>query len=101
MAEALIIDAVRTPRGIGKVGKGALADMHPQQLAATRSSRRWLERNDLDTADVDDIIWGTSIAARQAGRQTSAAWPRSTRAIRRQGQRHDTRSFLRLRHHHA
>jgi acetyl-CoA C-acetyltransferase len=30
MAEALIIDAVRTPRGIGKIGKGALSDMHPQ-----------------------------------------------------------------------
>jgi acetyl-CoA C-acetyltransferase len=34
MAEAYIIDAVRTPRGIGKVGKGALAHMHPQHLAA-------------------------------------------------------------------
>jgi hypothetical protein len=30
-----IIDACRTPRGIGKQGKGALADMHPQHLAAT------------------------------------------------------------------
>lgn len=27
--EAWIIDAVRTPRGIGKVGRGALAHMHP------------------------------------------------------------------------
>ena len=35
MPEALIIDACRTPRGIGKVGKGALADFHPQHLAAT------------------------------------------------------------------
>ena len=35
MSEAWIIDACRTPRGIGKVGKGALADIHPQQLAAT------------------------------------------------------------------
>ena len=35
MSEAYIIDAVRTPRGIGKVGKGALAHMHPQHLAAT------------------------------------------------------------------
>ena len=35
MAEAYIIDAVRTPRGIGKMGKGALADRHPQHLAAT------------------------------------------------------------------
>ena len=35
MTEAYIIDACRTPRGIGKVGKGALADIHPQQLAAS------------------------------------------------------------------
>ena len=35
MTEAYIIDAVRTPRGIGKVGKGALAGLHPQHLAAT------------------------------------------------------------------
>ncbi len=59
MADALIIDAVRTPRGIGKVGKGALADIHPQQLAAS-VLKAIAERNHLDTADVDDIIWGTS-----------------------------------------
>jgi acetyl-CoA C-acetyltransferase len=59
MAEAWIIDACRTPRGIGKVGKGALADIHPQQLAAGVLSAL-ASRNDLNTADVDDIIWGTS-----------------------------------------
>ena len=35
MTDALIIDAVRTPRGIGKVGKGSLADLHPQHLSST------------------------------------------------------------------
>ncbi len=59
MPEALIIDAVRTPRGIGKVGKGALADMHPQHLAAA-VLKAIAERNALNTAEVDDIIWGTS-----------------------------------------
>ena len=59
MPEALIIDACRTPRGIGKVGKGALADMHPQQLAAT-VLKALAERNNLNTAEVDDILWGTS-----------------------------------------
>jgi acetyl-CoA C-acetyltransferase len=59
MSEAWIIDAVRTPRGIGKVGKGALADMHPQHLAAT-VLRAIAERNALNTAEVDDIIWGCS-----------------------------------------
>ena len=36
MTEAYIIDAVRTPRGIGKYGKGALHKIHPQRLGATR-----------------------------------------------------------------
>ena len=60
MPEAWIIDAVRTPRGVGKVGKGALADIHPQQLAAT-VLKAIAERNDLNTAEVDDVIWGTSM----------------------------------------
>ncbi|WP_302480221.1 beta-ketoacyl synthase N-terminal-like domain-containing protein, partial [Sphingomonas bacterium] len=65
MSEALIIDAVRTPRGVGKAGKGALAHMHPQHLAAT-VLKAIAERNHLDTADVDDIIWSTST---QRGKQ--------------------------------
>jgi acetyl-CoA C-acetyltransferase len=59
MAEAFIIDAVRTPRGTGKPGKGALSGMHPQHLAAT-VLKALKERNNLDTADIDDVIWGTS-----------------------------------------
>jgi acetyl-CoA C-acetyltransferase len=59
MPEALIIDAVRTPRGIGKYDKGALSKIHPQQLGAT-VLKALAERNKLDTADVDDIVWGTS-----------------------------------------
>ena len=59
MAQAYIVDAARTPRGIGKVGKGALAHLHPQHLSAT-VLRAIADRNSLDTAEVDDIIWGTS-----------------------------------------
>ncbi|MGY2845295.1 acetyl-CoA C-acetyltransferase [Bradyrhizobium sp. USDA 4509] len=59
MVDALIIDACRTPRGIGKAGKGALAGIHPQQLGAT-VLRALADRTGIDTADVDDIIWGTS-----------------------------------------
>jgi acetyl-CoA C-acetyltransferase len=59
MAEAFIIDACRTPRGIGKPEKGALSHLHPQHVAAT-VLRALVERNGFDTADVDDIIWGTS-----------------------------------------
>ncbi len=59
MTDAFIIDAVRTPRGIGKAGKGALADMHPQHLGAA-VLKALAARNHLKTAEVDDIIWGTS-----------------------------------------
>lgn len=65
MRDAYIIDAVRTPRGIGKAGKGALSHLHPQHLAAT-VLKAIAERNKLDTADVDDIIWSTST---QRGKQ--------------------------------
>ena len=59
MSDALIIDACRTPRGIGKPGKGALAHLHPQHLASTVLAAL-VERNGFDTADVDDVVWGTS-----------------------------------------
>jgi acetyl-CoA C-acetyltransferase len=65
MSEAYIIDAVRTPRGIGKTGKGALAHMHPQHLAATVLGAL-RDRNGLDTKDVDDVIWSVSA---QKGKQ--------------------------------
>ena len=59
MPDALIIDACRTPRGIGKQGKGALAHLHPQHLART-VLEALAARNDFDTAEVDDVVWGTS-----------------------------------------
>jgi acetyl-CoA C-acetyltransferase len=66
MPEAYIIDAVRTPRGVGKPGKGALAHLHPQHLAAT-VLKAIKDRNNLDTATVDDIIWSTSSQVREQG----------------------------------
>ena len=57
MADALIIDVCRTPRGIGKQGKGALAHLHPQHLGATVLAAL-VERNGFDTADVDDVVMG-------------------------------------------
>ena len=59
MPNAFIIDACRTPRGIGKQGKGALAHLHPQHLGST-VLRALQERNGFDTAEVDDVVWGTS-----------------------------------------
>ena len=65
MGNAYIVDACCTPRGIGKVGKGALAHLHPSYLGSTVLAAM-AERNNLNTAQVDDIIWGTSS---QAGKQ--------------------------------
>lgn len=59
MSEAWIIDACRTPRGIGKKGKGALAHLHPQHLGST-VLKALAERTGINTADVDDIVFGTS-----------------------------------------
>jgi acetyl-CoA C-acetyltransferase len=67
MPDALIIDACRTPRGIGKVGKGALAEIHPQRLGST-VLKALAERTGIDTAEVDDIIWGTNA---QRGKQSN------------------------------
>lgn len=66
MSEAWIIDTCRTPRGIGKKGKGSLADQHPQHLGAT-VLKAIAERNDINTAEVGDVIFGTSS---QRGRQS-------------------------------
>lgn len=66
MADAFIIDACRTPRGIGKQGRGALAHLHPQRLAST-VLKALAERNNINTADVDDVIWGTSSQKGQQG----------------------------------
>ncbi|MEY4160452.1 MAG: hypothetical protein RLZZ136_1073 [Pseudomonadota bacterium] len=59
MSEAYIIDAVRTPRSIGKIGKGALSHLHPQHLGAA-VLKAIKDRNNLDTSKVDDVIWGCS-----------------------------------------
>jgi acetyl-CoA C-acetyltransferase len=67
MGEAYIIDACRTPRAVGKPGKGAFSGIHPQHLGAAVLSAI-AERNALNTSDVDDIIWGVSA---QLGGQAS------------------------------
>jgi acetyl-CoA C-acetyltransferase len=57
MPEAWIIDAARTPRGIGKSDTGALRLVHPQRILST--VLKALEaRNGLITRDIDDVIVG-------------------------------------------
>ena len=59
MADAYIIDAVRTPRGVGKPGKGSLSHFHPGRLLA-KVLEQVESRNNLNTEDVDDVVIGTS-----------------------------------------
>jgi acetyl-CoA acyltransferase len=79
MRDAVIVDAVRTP--VGK-RKGALSGVHPAALSALVLTAL-AERNSIDPAVVDDVVWG---CVAQAGEQTmdiarnavlSAGWPLS------------------------
>jgi acetyl-CoA C-acetyltransferase len=54
--DALIIDAVRSPRGKGKKS-GALHEVHPQRILA-QVLTGLQERNGFDTAEVDDVVMG-------------------------------------------
>jgi acetyl-CoA C-acetyltransferase len=56
MAEALIYDAIRTPRGRGK-SSGALHEVKPIALLSG-ILRELQKRHDLDTAQVDDVVMG-------------------------------------------
>ncbi|MEJ8824740.1 acetyl-CoA C-acetyltransferase [Variovorax humicola] len=66
MSEALIFDAVRTPRGKGKPGGGALYETKPIDLAVTLLEAL-RERNALDPSRVDDLIMGISSAVGDQG----------------------------------
>lgn len=57
MREAVIVDAVRTPIGRGKAGKGALNPIHPVDLLA-HSLRALVERTGIDPERIDDVIGG-------------------------------------------
>jgi acetyl-CoA C-acetyltransferase len=55
--EAWIIDAVRSPRGIGKQGKGGLAHLHPQRVLAQVLDALHA-RAGFELADLDDVVCG-------------------------------------------
>ena len=77
MRDAVIVDAMRTP--IGK-RDGGLSGIHPADLSA-KLLRGLGERNHLDPAMVDDVIWGcVSQVGEQAGNigrfaVLGAGWP--------------------------
>jgi acetyl-CoA acyltransferase len=73
MESAVIIDAVRSPMGRGKPG-GSLSGVNPVALLA-QLLRALFERNDVDPAEVDDVVTGcVSQAGEQAGTPGRFAW---------------------------
>src|SRR5687767_11537050 len=86
MGDALIIDAVRTPRGRGKAGKGALSGIHPQELLA-QTLNEIARRTGIDKKDVEDVVIG---CVTQAGEQgaciarnaiLAADWPETVTGV--------------------
>jgi acetyl-CoA C-acetyltransferase len=57
MADVFIYDALRTPRGRGKAGKGGLSMIHPQELLA-QTLNTMAERRKLDKNLVQDVSIG-------------------------------------------
>ncbi|CAM5730216.1 acetyl-CoA C-acyltransferase [Mycolicibacterium aubagnense] len=83
MAEAVIVEAVRSP--IGK-RNGALSGVHPAELSA-QVLNGLVQRAGLDPALVDDVIWGCVM---QAGEQAldiartavlTAGWPETVPGV--------------------
>jgi len=56
MAEAMVYDAIRTPRGRGK-SSGSLHEVKPITLL-TGVLKELQQRHDLDTSQVDDVVMG-------------------------------------------
>ena len=56
MSEAFIVDAIRTPIGIGKEG-GALEPFEPVELTAL-VLKEIIKRNKIKPQRIDDVIWG-------------------------------------------
>jgi acetyl-CoA C-acetyltransferase len=66
MADVLIFDALRTPRGRGKAGKGGLSHIHPQELLA-QTLNHLAERLKLDKGLIDDVAMGCVSQVKEQG----------------------------------
>ncbi len=80
MTTSYVIDAVRTPRGRGKPGKGALSGIHPQELFA-QLLVALARRKGFDPSQVDDVIAGCVSQVNEQGANLArnavlaAGWP--------------------------
>jgi len=86
MRDVYIVDAVRTPRGRGKAGKGALSGLHPQELLA-RALNQLAERAHLRREDVEDVVIGCVSQVNEQGANIArnaalaAGWPDSATGV--------------------
>jgi acetyl-CoA C-acetyltransferase len=66
MADVFIFDALRTPRGRGKAGKGGLSHLHPQEILA-QTLNQLAARLKLDKSLVDDVSMGCVSQVKEQG----------------------------------
>jgi acetyl-CoA C-acetyltransferase len=66
MTDVFIFDAIRTPRGRGKAGKGGLSNHHPQELLA-QTLNAMAERKKLDKNLVEDLSIGCVTQVKEQG----------------------------------
>src|SRR5258708_12328286 len=80
MSDVFIFDALRTPRGRGKAGKGGLSNHHPQELLA-QTLNHMAERKRLDKNLVEDVAVGCVTQVKEQGAciarvaLIAAGWP--------------------------
>jgi acetyl-CoA C-acetyltransferase len=86
MRHAFIVDAVRTPRGRGKAGKGGLSSMHPQELLA-QALNHLADRSGIRKDDVEDVVVGVVSQVNEQGANISrntvltAGWPEGVTGV--------------------
>ena len=84
--DVYILEAVRSPRGRGRAGKGALSSLHPQELLG-QTLNRLIEKAKVPASDVSDVVCGV---VTQAGEQgaciarnavLAAGWPEEVTGV--------------------
>src|ERR1700755_2416846 len=86
MTDVFIFDALRTPRGRGKAGKGGLSALHPQELLA-QTLNHMAERQKLDKSLVEDMAIGCVTQGKEQGAciarnaLIAAQWPENVTGV--------------------
>jgi acetyl-CoA C-acetyltransferase len=84
--DAYILEAVRSPRGRGRAGKGALSGVHPQELLG-QTLNRLVEKAKISSAEISDVVCGV---VSQTGEQgacvvrnaiLAAGWPEEVTGV--------------------